>query len=78
MIYSSWDIEQNILKFVILSHFLPFYPPKNPKNQNFEKGKNLLEISSFYILHMCTKNYNHMMYASWDTEWDRQNFSSFG
>ena len=31
MIYSSWDIEQNILKLVILSHFLPFYPFKTPK-----------------------------------------------
>ena len=36
--------------------------------------KNLLEISSFY---MCTKNHNHVMYGSWDTEWDRQNFLSF-
>ena len=24
------------------------------------------------ILPMCTKNRNHMMYGSWDTEWDRQ------
>ena len=22
------------------------------------------------ILHMCTKNHNHLMYESWDTEWD--------
>ena len=44
MIYSSWNIEQNILKLVILGHFLPIYP----KNKNFEKWKNLLEISSFY------------------------------
>ena len=35
--------------------------PKNPKNQNFEKWKNLLNISSFYT---CTKNHNHMMYDS--------------
>ena len=28
-------------------------------------------------LHMCTKNHSHMMYCSWDTEWDRQNFLSF-
>ena len=48
MIYSSWDIEQNKLKLLILGHFLPFYPPKNLKNQNFEKWKNLLEILSFY------------------------------
>ena len=29
--------------------FFALYPPKNLKNQNFEKWKNLLEISSFYI-----------------------------
>ena len=28
------------------------------------------------ILRMCTKNHNHMMNGSWDTEWDRQNFGS--
>ena len=26
------------------------------------------------ILYMCTKNHNYMMYGSWDTECDRQNF----
>ena len=30
--------------FVILDHFLPFDPPNNPKNQNFEE----MEILSFY------------------------------
>ena len=48
MIYSCWDKEHDRLKLVILSHFLSIYSPKNPKNQNFEKMKNLLEISSFY------------------------------
>ena len=28
--------------------FFALYPPKNTKNQNFEKWKNSLEISSFY------------------------------
>ena len=31
MIYSSWDIEQNMQKLVILGHFLPFTPLKSPK-----------------------------------------------
>ena len=31
MIYTSWDIEQNILILVILGHLLPFYPPKTSK-----------------------------------------------
>ena len=48
MIYHSWDTEQKIFKSVILGHFLPFHPPKTPKNQNFDKWTNLLEISSFY------------------------------
>ena len=34
--------------FVILGHFLPFYPTNNLQNQNFEKMKKHLEISSFY------------------------------
>ena len=71
IINNSWDIEPNILKLVILGHF---YLPKNPKNQNFEKWNSLLEISSFYT---CTKNHNHIMYGSWDTECDRHNFLSF-
>ena len=25
--------------FVILGYFLPFYPPNNPENKNFEKMK---------------------------------------
>ena len=29
------------------------------------------------ILHICTKNHNHIMYGSWDMEPDRQNFLSF-
>ena len=29
------------------------------------------------ILHICTKNHNHMMYGSWDTDWDKQKILSF-
>ena len=56
MIYSSWDIECDRPKLVIMDHFLPFYPPPPPnkkktkkeKNQNFEKMKKIAEVSSFY------------------------------
>ena len=41
---------------------------KNPENQNFEKMKNI--AGDIIILHMCTKNQNHMSYSSWATEWD--------
>ena len=43
--YQAWGTEF----FAILDHFLPFYLPNKPKNQNFEKmKKKRLEILSFY------------------------------
>ena len=65
MIYSSWDIEQKRLKKTAL---------KKTKNQNFEKIKKT--VGDIIILHTCTKNHDHMMHGSWDTELDRQNFLS--
>ena len=41
MIYSSWDIEHDRLKVVILGHFLFFYQKRGKKKQNFEKMKKI-------------------------------------
>ena len=41
---------------------LPFDPPNNPKNQNFEKIKK--GPGDIIILHLSTTNDNHMMYGS--------------
>ena len=60
MIYGSWDTEHDIQNFSHFGHFLPFYAPNNPKNQNFEKMKKT--PGDITILHMCTINDNHMMY----------------
>ena len=49
MIYSSWDIEQKILKLVILGHLLPFNPHKNPKTKIWKMKKFAADI---IILHM--------------------------
>ena len=46
MVPEIWSMKDRI--FVILGHFLPFYPTNNLQNQNFEKMKKHLEISSFY------------------------------
>ena len=75
MVYNSWDNEWdwNIF-FVILDHFLPFYPSNNLENKILKKRKKHLEMSSFY---MCPKNHDHMMYAFWDMECDWQTFLSF-
>ena len=47
-----------------LDHFLHFYPPKNQKNQNFEKMN--IASGDIIILYKCTKNHDHMLYCSWD------------
>ena len=75
MIYSFWDIEQNILKLVILGHFLPFYHPKKTLKSKFWKMKKF--AGDIVIVHMCTKNHNNMMYGSWDMEWHKHKFMSF-
>ena len=76
-LYYVWFLKYGVRQtsfFVILNHFLPFYPPMDPENQNFEKMKKTPED---IILQMCTINDNLMMYGSWNVECDRQNFLSF-
>ena len=114
--------------FVILGHFLPFYPTNNPNKQNLKHMKNtpgdiiilhkckkimiicyavpeiwhmidvifIIHFELFFallppnslknqknlknekapdniiILHKCFKNYNQMMYSSWDMMHDRR------
>ena len=48
--------------FASSGHFLPFYPAKNPENENFEEMENPYE--EVILLYMCTKNHNHMVHAS--------------
>ena len=48
---------------------------KPEKSEFWKNKKKLLEKlkkkkKQLLILHMCTKNYNHMRNNSWDTEWD--------
>ena len=62
MMHGSCDIRRNGQFFVILGHFLPFDPPKNSKNQNFEKMKKM--PGDIMILHLSTTNDNHMMKGS--------------
>ena len=52
-----------------MGHFLPFYPPNRPKNKNFRKMKK--QPGDINILNTCTKNYDQMMYDSWDMVCDR-------
>ena len=63
--YGVWQIF-----FVILDHFLPFYPsppPNKSGNKSFEKS-----ICRCHSLNLCNKNHYHMMYAYSDMESSRQ------
>ena len=65
MMYGSWDMKHDGENFfVILDHFLHFYTPKNPENQNFEKLKKA--PGDIIILQKCTENHDHMLYCSLD------------
>ena len=47
---------------------------EKPKKSDFWENE---KVAGDIILHMCTKNHNHMRYSSWDTEWNRI-FCHFG
>ena len=70
MVPEMWSTTIRI--FCHFETFLPFSHPKNPKNQNFEKMK--ITLGDIIILQKCTKNYDHMLYCSWDMACDGCNF----
>ena len=76
MMYGSWDTKREWQNFLsIWAIFCPFTILTNRKIKILKIQKALLEMPSFF--HMCTKNHNHMMYGSWDIDFDRHNFLSF-
>ena len=76
MMYGYWDIKHDTEFSVIWDHFLPFYPPNNTKNQNFEKLKKT--PGDIITLHKCTKNHDHMLYCSLDMMHNKCNCFYFG
>ena len=77
MMHDSWDIEryrQFFLSFWTI--FCLFTPPPPLISQKFKIKNIKIKPGDVIILHMCTINNNHVMYGSWDTEHDRQNFLS--
>ena len=60
--------EISIVTDRISCHFGPFFallPPYSSKNENFKKMNTT--PGDIIILHMCTKNHDHMLYCSWYT-----------
>ena len=69
MLYYSWDmVHDGSNHFSFWAIFCPF-TPQQPKKPKFEMKKTPGDI---IILHTCTKNYDQMMYGSWDMVHDRQ------
>ena len=69
------EIQSETEFFDILGHFLPFYPPNNLENQNFEKMKTA--SGDVIILYLYNKKHDHVVYAYLDMECNRHNFLSF-
>ena len=79
MIYGSWDMKHNRLNFLSFwTIFCPFTSLKTWKIKILKKWKQQKKmLGDIIILYMCTINENHMMYGSWDMEYDRPFFFSF-
>ena len=72
MIYGSRNIRCDRYKFLSFwANVCPFSPLTMWKINILKLKKNPGDI---IILHICTINYNHMMYFYWDIEHDRENF----
>ena len=74
IINGSWDMEWDRQNFLFWAIFCPFTPLTTRKIIILKKQK---KHPDTIILHLCTINNNHMMYGSYDTECDWQNFLSF-
>ena len=64
MMHGFWDMECDRYNFLILDYFLPFDPPNNPKNENFEKMR--IAPRDITTLHLCTTHDDHVMHSSWN------------
>ena len=76
--YDVWFLKYGAWQtyfFVILDHFLHFYPLTTQKIKILIKMIKL--PGDMIIFHMCTINDIHMMYGFWDMKCDEQNFLSF-
>ena len=72
MMYSPWDMVRDACNyFSFWATFCPFihYQPKKSKLKKTKKNK----PGDIIILNVCTKNYDQVLYASWDMVCDRCN-----
>ena len=79
MLYCSWDMTRDRCNcyFSFWTIFCPFTAPSltAPKMKISKKMKKV--PGDVIFLHKCNKNYDHMVYCSWDMAHDRCNYFSF-
>ena len=75
--YDVWFLRYWVRQaefFVIVGHFLSFYPPNNLKNLNFEKMKKIPgDIIILYVQQMMV-----ICYVSWNMDSNSQIFCHYG
>ena len=62
-------LVMNVIFIFCFGYFLPIYPAKCRKNQNFLNEWNKMP-GDIITLHIRAKNYGQMMYSSWDMACD--------
>ena len=72
MLYCSWDMAHDRCNYF---SFWAIFCPFTPLIKTLKKWKKT--PGDIIILHMCTKNYDQMMYGSWDMVHDGCNYFSF-
>ena len=73
MMYAYSDLECLHRHFFVISGwFLLFAPPLIPKIKIWKKCEKT--PGHIILLHMCAINQDHMMFGSWDMNFNRQNF----
>ena len=66
IMYGSWDIWRNRQNFLSFwATFWPFTPLTTQKKPKILK-KWIATPGDIIVLHKCTKNYDHILYCSWD------------
>ena len=72
MLYCSWNMVRDRCNcyFSFWTSFYPFILLTSQKIKFFKKWKK--KAWRYHLLHMCTKNYDQMMYGSWDMVCNRQ------
>ena len=73
MTYCSWDMARDGYNcyFSFWTVFCPFTPLTAQKMKISKAPRDVI------ILHKCTKNYDHIVYCSWDAARDISNYLSF-